>query len=45
MIYLGADYKGFERKQKLLEFLASTDYEVKDLGAYEYEEGDDFVDY
>ena len=43
-IYVGADYRGFETKQKLLKFLASSDYEVEDLGAYEYHEGDDFND-
>lgn len=44
MIYLGADYRGFEKKQKILEFLASTDHEVTDKGAFEYNEGDDFND-
>ncbi|MBR3322415.1 RpiB/LacA/LacB family sugar-phosphate isomerase [Candidatus Saccharibacteria bacterium] len=39
-IYVGADYRGFEKKQKLLEFLAKTNYEVVDLGAYENSEND-----
>ena len=43
-IYVGADYRGFEAKQKLLEFLAGSDHEVEDMGAYEYHEGDDFND-
>lgn len=43
-IYIGADYKGFERKKELLRFLAGTDYEVIDVGAYSYDEGDDFND-
>ena len=41
-IFVGADYKGFERKQALLGFLAGEDYNVTDEGAYEYSEGDDF---
>ena len=45
MIYIGADYRGLERKKGLSEFLAKeTDYEVTDLGAYSYHEGDDFND-
>jgi len=44
MIYVGADYRGFEKKRKLLELLAQGQNEVEDLGAYEYNEGDDFND-
>lgn len=44
MIYIGADYRGFEKKQKLIEFLLNNGQEVEDLGAYEYHEGDDFND-
>ena len=43
-VYIGADYRGFERKNQLLKFLANTDYEVVDVGAYSYDEGDDFND-
>lgn len=43
-VYIGADYKGFERKKQILKFLATTDYEVIDVGAYSYDEGDDFND-
>lgn len=43
-VFIGADYKGFERKNQLLKFLATTDYEVVDVGAYSYDEGDDFND-
>lgn len=43
-IFVGADYKGFHKKQALLDFLAKTSYEVIDVGAYEYNEGDDFND-
>ena len=43
-VYIVADYKGFERKKQLLKFLAGTDFEVIDVGAYSYDEGDDYND-
>jgi len=44
MIYIGADYRGFEKKKALMGFLAEKGYDVTDEGAYEYVEGDDFND-
>lgn len=44
MIFIGADYRGFEKKNQLIPFLEEQGYEVKDLGAFEYNEGDDFND-
>lgn len=44
-IYIGSDYRGFERKGQLVEFLTSRGDEVNDMGAYEYhEDGDDYND-
>lgn len=43
-IFVGADYRGFEAKKNLLQYLASEGYSVVDEGAYEYKEGDDFND-
>ena len=43
-IYLGADYRGFEKKQQLIQFLVDKHYEVVDKGAYSYSEGDDYND-
>ena len=43
-VYIGSDYRGFERKQALLKFLAEKNYNATDEGAYEYHEGDDFND-
>lgn len=43
-VFIGADYRGFERKNQLIKFLISKNYIVKDVGAYEYVEGDDFND-
>ncbi len=44
VVYLGADYRGFEKKNWLKGFLTEQGYEVVDDGAYEYNEGDDFND-
>jgi ribose 5-phosphate isomerase B len=43
-IFVGADYRGFEKKKGILVFLAGQGHEVTDEGAYEYNEGDDFND-
>ena len=44
-IYIGSDYRGFERKKELLKALAGIeDYNIIDIGAYSYHEGDDFND-
>lgn len=44
-IYIGSDYRGFERKSQLIQFLASRGDEVTDEGAYEYHaDGDDYND-
>ena len=41
-VFVGADYRGFEKKNGLVEFLTANDYSVVDEGDYEYNEGDDF---
>ncbi|MBR2840069.1 RpiB/LacA/LacB family sugar-phosphate isomerase [Candidatus Saccharibacteria bacterium] len=43
-VFVGADYRGFEKKQFLLKMLAEMDCSVTDEGAYEYVDGDDFND-
>ena len=43
-VFVGADYRGFEKKQRVLDYLTRAGYEVTDEGAYEYSEGDDFND-
>ena len=43
-LYLGADYRGFDKKQSLFQFLTEQGYTVTDDGAFEYKEGDDFND-
>lgn len=43
-VFVGADYRGFEKKNSIVSFLVAEDYSVVDEGAYEYNEGDDFND-
>ena len=39
-IFVGADYRGYDKKQKILSFLSKSDYEVHDLGTYDNSEND-----
>ncbi len=45
MIFIGADHRGFELKAKIDKWLAGRGYEFEDLGAYEHDTSDDYVDY
>jgi ribose 5-phosphate isomerase B len=45
MIYLGADHRGYELKEKLKKFLEELGHDYKDIGALEYNKDDDYVDY
>ncbi len=44
-IYLGADHRGFELKEKLKVFLADKDYEIVDLGNQKLDSEDDYPDF
>lgn len=44
-IFIGADHRGFELKNKLIEYLQEKNIRVQDLGNYQYEPLDDAVDY
>ncbi|OGD09154.1 hypothetical protein A2397_01535 [Candidatus Amesbacteria bacterium RIFOXYB1_FULL_44_23] len=44
-MYIAADHRGFELKAKINEWLKGRGYTFEDLGAYEYAQSDDFVDY
>lgn len=44
-VILGADHGGFEVKEKLVVFLEEKGYEVEDVGAYQQQGEDDYVDY
>jgi len=45
MIYLGADHRGFELKEKLKIFLDGLNYDFEDLGASIYNKEDDYPDF
>ena len=44
-IYFGADHRGFALKEKLKKMLADEAYDVVDLGAAAYDQGDDYPDF
>lgn len=43
-VFIGADHRGFEYKNQLIEYLQEKDIRVEDLGAYELDPVDDFPD-
>lgn len=44
-ILLGTDHAGFSLKEKVKAHLMAQGYDVTDLGAHTYEEGDDYPEY
>ena len=44
-VYLGADHRGFELKERLKKFLIEKGYEVEDIGAFKYDQNDDYPDF
>jgi ribose 5-phosphate isomerase B len=42
-IFIGADHRGYELKEKVFQFLVDKGYDIEDLGAYEYDPKDDFT--
>lgn len=44
-IYLGADHRGFELKEKVKSWLLDWKYDFSDLGAYELDPNDDYTLY
>lgn len=41
-IFVGSDYKGFEKKKFILQFLKDNGFNATDMGDFEYTEGSDF---
>lgn len=44
-IYLGADHRGFNLKEKIKTWIKDWGYELEDMGAYELDPRDDFTLY
>lgn len=44
IIYLGSDHRGFELKEYIEHLVRAMGYEAADLGAKEYQDGDDYPD-
>ncbi|MFH0712298.1 MAG: RpiB/LacA/LacB family sugar-phosphate isomerase [Candidatus Jorgensenbacteria bacterium] len=45
IIYIGADHRGFELKERIKGFLKDKGYQVADLGNDRYDENDDYPDF
>ncbi len=45
MIYIASDHAGWELKEKVKKFLEDLKYEIKDLGAFKFDEQDDYPDF
>src|SRR3990167_1444203 len=45
MIYIGADHRGFELKEKLKEFFDDLSFEYEDVGALEHNPEDDYPEF
>ena len=41
-IFIGADHRGFDLKNQIIEYLQSQNIRIEDMGAYEYDGQDDF---
>ena len=44
MVYLACDHAGFELKEKIKDFLQKENIEVKDFGAFQLDDADDYPD-
>ncbi len=44
-IFIGADHRGYQLKDQLIEYLQSKNIRVEDLGNYEYDSQDDYPSY
>ncbi len=44
-IFIGADHRGFKLKQAIKNFLIKKDFLVDDIGAFEFNKNDDYVDF
>ncbi len=44
-IFIGADHRGFELKDKIIDYLHEKNIRIEDLGSYEYQKDDDYPDF
>jgi ribose 5-phosphate isomerase B len=44
-VYIASDHAGYKMKEEIKKFLIIENYKVKDYGATEYNESDDYTDY
>ena len=44
-IFLASDHAGFKLKEKIKSFLTKDNYQVKDFGAFEFNQNDDYPDF
>jgi len=44
-IFIAADHRGFELKNKLIEYLQEKNIRVEDMGNYQYDPEDDYPDF
>ncbi len=45
MIYLATDHRGYALKEELKKYLGGAGHEVEDVGAFAYDENDDYPDF
>lgn len=45
IIYIGADHRGFELKERIKKYLSDKNYKVEDVGNHYYDESDDYPDF
>ena len=45
MIDLGTDHRGFALKEKIKQWLSEWGYQYEDMGAFEYNQDDDYPDF
>lgn len=45
MVYLATDHRGFQLKEKIKEWLKEWGYQYEDMGAFEYNQDDDYPDF
>lgn len=44
-IFIGADHRGFELKEKVIDYLHEKNVRIEDLGNYQYDANDDYPDF